>query len=133
MQNALEDPRTRAAEYVVSASDDELIGLWREYSQEAREHNWGTPTNPRVQWEQDRGGWMVHVGDFGGYSVNIVLTYARVLDAPVLFWSPCSRVVDWELCESWLCEHIPAYAERHTNAANFGHCLVYLRTAKEQR
>lgn len=126
-QNALEDPRTTAVVYVVEATDDERLGLWREYSAEARAHERGTPSSPRLSWTQDSGGWMAHVGDLAGFPVNVVLTYASINGRPVLFWSPCSRVVDWEMCRMWLEAHIPAFAERHTNAANFGHCLSFLR------
>jgi hypothetical protein len=126
-QNAMQDPRTAAAVYVVEATNDERRAMWREWSAEALAGGWGTPTNARVTWVQGRGGWMVSVGDLAGFPVNMTVTYEMIDGCWVLFWSPCSRVVDREMCESWLRDHVPAYPEHHTNAANFGHCLSHIR------
>lgn len=124
--NVMEDPRRLATEYVVEATSTEAHALWREHSREAQKNDWGSPQTQRVAWKQDPDGWMHQVGELAGFPVNIEVHWARIGGALIMFWSSCSRVVDWEMCEAWLRQNVPAYAERQTNATNFGHVLGWL-------
>jgi uncharacterized protein YbdZ (MbtH family) len=128
--NALEDPRLAASAYVVNATSDEQHSLWREWSKDAIASGWGSARNERVDWEQDSSGWMRVVGELAGFPINIDLSWAIVDGVLVLFWDGISRVVDYQMCEDWLKEHVPAFAQRHTNATNFHHMFQYARAKR---
>lgn len=122
----LEDPRLRETVYVVEATSYEQQALWLEYSNEARAEGWGSPGTRRVTWGQDPSGWSHVVGELAGLPVNVSFRWALICGRRVLFWYACSRVVDSEMCETWLMTHVPAYLDHHTDAQNFVHCLSHV-------
>lgn len=124
VQTAENDPRLSEAFYVVEATSYEHQALWCAHSADAAKHGWGTGTAP---WEQDCRGLIAEVGRLADFPVNAVLSFARIHGKLVVFHHACSRVVDHEMIEEWLRKHVPAYAERHTDANNFSHCLSAVR------
>lgn len=133
------DPRLEKAVFVVEATSDEELLLWEKWSREAYNLGYGPHRGwlgdskdmlryERHTWIQDRNGLFAQVGTLADFPVNLCIAWATIRDQLVLFWEPVSRVVDYELCEKWLAEHVPAYARRdRCNVANFGHCLNFLK------
>src|SRR5688572_12081284 len=101
-KSALEDPRLKAAVYVVEATSFERHSLWLQHSSEAAAHRWG---EGEEEWSGRGGsGWLVEVGTLAGFPVNMHVSFDSINGGLVLFWEGVSRVVDSEMLEAWLRE-----------------------------
>jgi hypothetical protein len=125
VKRAADDHRLKTVTYVVEANNDERHLLWLVHSSSARSMGWGVGN---VDWA-DRGGhgWLVQVGEIGGLPITLSVMFETICGKSVLFWTPESRAVDWEICREWVMANVPAYEYAHCNVANFGHCLAHLR------
>lgn len=123
--SVLEDPRLKSCVYVVEATSYEKHALWLKHSSTAKEQRWGTG---EYAWSGNGArGWWVEVGMLAGKPVTMELIFDTINGHTVLFYSATSRVVDYDMLEAWLRQHVPAYARHNTNASNFNHCLLHLR------
>jgi len=107
------DEMLSAVDYVVEANSFEQLTLWKDW-------------NNRVEWEDCRGGFGVHVGDVGDlFPVWISLLVAKINGKVVLFWFPTSMVVDYEMCENYIKRHTVNRSYRNlVDAQNF-HNVVH--------
>lgn len=128
---ALSGPRFEMTQFVVEASDWERQELWQRHA--LPEMLGGAQLDsagpgPRVCWYPYPGGNSAVVGELDGHRVAIHLTWATIGDCLVMFWSPCSRVVDHAMCHDWLRANVPAYAAgRNGDAASFHECLAFVK------
>lgn len=119
------------AQFVVEATDWERHELWGRHAQpESRGASRAARSGlgSRVRWLPHLDGDSAVVGELAGRAVAIRVTWADIEGFLVMFWSPCSRVVDHDLCHDWLKANVPAYvAGRNGDAASFHECLAFVR------
>jgi hypothetical protein len=84
---------------VVEATSYEALCLWREQHKEKSK-----------SWESDNGGYLPTVGELDGRPVVISLFVNTVDGHPILFMEPTSQVVDHQMIQKWLMDHLPSTA-----------------------
>lgn len=97
---------------IVEANSFERFSIWEKNSPKAM-----NPSRPVGTWEEGRSGGMFHVGDIGGRAVNVQFFFDRIDGKWVMFYSPCSSAVDWNLIEEW--RKTDMGHAKHTDAMNF--------------
>lgn len=126
MSAASTDERTKKSKYVIEATTFEELALWKEYSLDAVKLGYAGPAN-RAEWMGYPDTHSVHVG--GRVPTRMEVSYTKLCGKHVvMFWRPTSECVDYEACEAWLRDNVPAYFfGRSTDAVNFyNNCLVPL-------
>lgn len=113
----------------VEATNYEKHSLWIEYSTDAAKHGWGTKDHIRFEWISAREGWLPRVGMIGDRPVCISTLIEEVDGKKLLFWHATSELVDYQMIENWLKEHLPPAAFRgdgylnRTDPTNFSNIL----------
>jgi hypothetical protein len=133
------DPRFSTTFFVVEANSNETLEFWRDVATEAwayGRHYPGGESPKRYSWVQDSRGLVVHVGDFGGYPVNISCLWVAIDGRSVLFYYACSMVVHHGMIDDWLERHCnPRWdggtRRAHCNSMNFHLCLNAIEDARE--
>src|SRR5690348_7087555 len=88
----------KETQFVVEATHNESHLLWEKFSTESL---YKTELN-KYKWDQISPGYMVQVGEFHGFPVNISCFWFRINGVLVMFYEANSRVVDHEMIEKWL-------------------------------
>lgn len=101
--------------YVVEASDTEHQFLWERY-------------HHMVSWEQLNPGEMATIGHLKKKPLCVDIRWARLNDQIVMFYYPCSTMIDWSWVKNWVSQEYPGRPS--CNAANFHNCLGDLRRNK---
>jgi hypothetical protein len=118
------EERLERTSWVVEAGHNEQLLMWGRH--------WDNPNSkyPRSKvksWEQGQSGFMVTVGYFGEHPVSVDMQWEKIAGKWVCFYSPTSRVVDFEMIEKWMKENFEGKTKdgrwAHTNGSNFGNCL----------
>lgn len=121
------ETRLRETSCVVEATDNEQFNLWSEWSKESLHPRVGL--SQRLDWRQIDG-WLVCVGELAGFPVNTSMMWCRINGHLVMFWHPCSRVVDHKLIEDWIDSKFDQTdSGRKVDAANFHNCIPHLEAA----
>lgn len=112
------DPRFKDTEFLIEADEFAQFALWREW-------------HGRVKWEEESAGLAYTVGEIGGSPVVVSCFWAKLNGHRVCFYNATSRVIDWEMIETWLkraCYPLWDSKTRHaqTNAMNFHHCIDHV-------
>lgn len=110
---------------VVEATSFEKLSIWQYYSPQS--HTKGS--HPATSWVQKLSGGAFCAGDFGDMPVNIEFTFECINGKWVMFYDPCSMVVDHRLVEKWLDDHM-SHA-KHTNAMNFHNIMHHIYRLNE--
>lgn len=103
----------------VEANDYEALCLWSENRQRDKP----------LSWRQELSGYHKTIGELAGMPVCMSLHIIYVDGKKILFYDPCSQVVDHRIVEEWLDKHLPDTARRSdgyinkTNAMNFHNVL----------
>jgi len=102
----------QSAIFCVEATDAEHQFLWERH-------------HCMVQWEQLNPGEIATIGHFKKKPVCVEIRWARLDGQIVMFYYPCSSVVEWSWVRNWLADE---YKGRSScNAMNFHHCLDEIR------
>lgn len=104
---------------VVEANSFERLSLWQKKSPRSE-----TSRNPVNTWQDLGSGCMFHVGDCDGRPVNVEISFACINGKWVMFYWPCSQVVDFNLVEEWL-EKYMSHA-RKSDAMNFHNIIFHI-------
>ena len=100
--------------YAVEANSYEILCLWKEW----HEH---------VEWKQISSGRICEVGKIKDIPVMVQLFW-NVLDGhKILFYSPCSRMVDHEMINNWLKKNALMENAIIKNSMNFGNIVNKIR------
>ncbi|MNR71784.1 hypothetical protein D3C71_24620 [compost metagenome] len=105
----------QAAVFVVEANSFERHALWKEH-------------HAKVKWEEVLSGYMATIGKLADMPVCITVNVAYLDGQLVLFYEPCSQVVDHRMVDAWLEKHVPRKWDKgtrraKTDANNFHMCL----------
>jgi hypothetical protein len=95
------DKMLAKTEFVCEATSYEVLTLWKVYSSEALDK---TPLNC-YEWIQHSLGYVITVGQFHGYAVNISCRWCSINNVLVMFYEACSMVVNYEMIGNWLKEY----------------------------
>lgn len=103
---------------IVEATSFEALTLWQYYHQEKG-----------YSWIQNNSGWLECIGKLADREVWISPLAHIVNSKKILFVEATSSVVDWDMIEDYLKEHVPSAIRengflRKENAINF-HNLIY--------
>lgn len=109
------------AVYLVEADDFAQLRLWIENAVDGKRSGWDAPFR-RMSWAQETLGYGREIGRFGGMSVCVTVSFARIKGHVVAFYEATSLVVDHRMVEEWLKVEFPA-SRGKTNATNFHLCL----------
>ena len=119
------DTRFPMTDYVVEANDCETLYLWKDCQERKNE------------WVQDNAGLIIKVGEVNDMPVNISIFWNTIDGLLVLFWHPCSRMVDHDMIAKWFnrncnpkCDN--GRRDADTNASNFHHVIHEARDRKEK-
>lgn len=120
--------RIKKTEYLVeAASTDNLnsLGLWREWSEEAREMGYRGPRElPSFKWVQ-HSGVMFEVGRLDDRPVAITIMWNEIGGALIGFYEATSQAVDHEMIRKFLDEKFKGVPR--TDASGFGRVVGYLQ------
>lgn len=74
---------------------------------------------------------VITVGQIDGFPVNITARWIVINGKLIMFWNPCSRVVDYEMIDSWIKTYFRQGSGEYriTDAMNFGLCFKALKGA----
>jgi len=103
------------AMYVVEATDTEHQFLWERY-------------HHMVKWEQLNPGEIATIGHLKKRPISVDIRWARLDGQIVMFYYPCSTMIDWTWIKNWLRQEYPNC--QSCNAANFHNCLGEIRRSK---
>lgn len=121
------DPRFKDTEFVIEADDFARQTLWERFSTEAL---YKTELNT-IRWEQDGMGWMPTIGHVNNMPVCVAFAWAKLNGVLVVFYNPCSRIVDHEMVDDYMKKYCnPQYdhgRRAHCDANNFHHVISYIR------
>jgi hypothetical protein len=65
-------------------------------------HHWWKDFNKDHPLEQIMFGFGVNVGTVNNLPVFLELSFYHVYDKLVMFYNPCSRMVDWDMVDEWI-------------------------------
>jgi hypothetical protein len=87
----------------------------------------------RVKWDFDPRCYTVNVGTFAGYPVNICLQFAMLNGKRIMFYSPSSQIVNYEMIDKWLLAYCnptrhAGLDRAHVNAQNFHQVIEFCRS-----
>lgn len=127
------DAKLKATQFVVEATSCEHQLLWEQFSKDTIHK---TPQSVH-RWENVNPGYVIEVGRFFGFSVNIGCRWDVIDGVWVMFYEDISRVVDHDLIKKWLNENCcPRWCNgsrlARTNAMNFHHVLDYIRNVDQR-
>jgi hypothetical protein len=103
---------------VVEANSFERHMLWSQYSPKSDRCYKGHVS----EWQELGSGCMFGVGRLAGHDVCVQIWFARLDDKWVMFYDPCSRIVDHDLVTEWRVKYM-SHA-KHTDANNF-HIIIH--------
>jgi hypothetical protein len=122
------DQFLKETEFVVEATHNESHLLWEKFCTQSM---YKTELN-KYNWEQINPGYLICVGDFHGFPVNISCFWYRINGVMVMFYEDVSRIVDHEMIKEWLKKNCAPRWDKgtrlaHTNATNFHNVLGHIR------
>ncbi|MFA7341246.1 MAG: hypothetical protein WC028_30970 [Candidatus Obscuribacterales bacterium] len=86
---APDDPRFAQVEYMVEADNFVYHTLWSTWHES-------------IKWQPDAAGRMVGLGILIGRNVNVEVRFARLNGHMVMFYYPCSQLVDYTMVDSFI-------------------------------
>lgn len=127
------ESRLKATFFAVEATSAEQLNLWRDHSSQST-----SPRHKKIcEWQQVTPGWLVTVGKLGKRPVVISMSWVRIDGFLVLFWYPCSQVVDHVQIDNWFEEHYDQQwgggRRAVCDASNFHLCVQAIDAAKARQ
>ena len=125
--------RLKKTFFIVEATSFEVSCLWRDYCDRS-----DISRINAVPWEQVNLGWMVHICNIDNRPCSISTSWYKIDGKLVMFWYPCSQVVDYVQIEKWLKEYFTGTYNKGTRRAatdadNFHRCIGAIEEANEQQ
>jgi hypothetical protein len=124
------DPRFSKTEFAVEGDSFVYHALWGKYSTETL---YKTPMSV-VRWEEDcmgtvtQIGYLDTIGEVGGRMrgrpININFRWAKLNGHSIMFYDPCSQLVDYKMVEDWLDKYTKF---RRCDANNFHNVLELIK------
>jgi hypothetical protein len=128
------DPRFKDTEFVVEADSYARQTIWEQWSTQAM---FKRPNCNNINWEQDSMGCVLQIGTLDNRPVNIEFYWAKLIGHLVLFYHPCSQVVDHAMIETWIKKYCNPQWDNgrraHCDASNFHHVISYIRETAAKR
>ncbi len=89
----------------------------------------------KVDWEFDPRCYKVDIGTFAGFPVTLNLQFTKLNGKRIMFYSPSSQVVDYEMIDQWLqanCNptRFGGLNRAHVDASNFMQVIDFVRHTK---
>lgn len=111
----------------VEATSYERHCIWAEYSPlSKRRVSFSVKT-----WIDNNTGVMFTAGTVGNHPVTIEMYFSYIDDQWVLFYNPCSRVVDYDIVNEWL-KHELSHTKQ-TDAMNFHNILNHIKDMNQEK
>lgn len=110
----------RRVRFAVEANNFEQGCLWERH-------------NKKVSWVEIPENKMICVGQFAKRDIIVWLSWATIDGHDVLFYDATSRVVNYNLVESWIEENALVPGGRMEDAMNFGLVLRDIETENKRR
>lgn len=110
--------------YVVESTSFEVLNHWRHCDE-----------SEKYEIEQDSLGFGQTIGYVGDMPVAISLQRYKINGRWVVFYEATSQVVDHRMVRTWINENVLVHCPQingrnhHTDAWNFGHCLIAIERA----
>lgn len=88
--------------------------------------------SPNVNWEFDPRCYTVEIGSFAGNPIAINMQFAKINGKRIMFYSPCSAVVNYDMIDKWLLANcnptrFGGLERAHVNAENFHRVIDFCR------
>jgi hypothetical protein len=120
------EEKLKAVDFFVEADGYAVQSLWEKYYYDKKETE---GYNSRLEWIQDKSGFMKHIGDINGLKdmpVTCEFSFYIINGKYICFYSPGSNYVDWKMIENWIDTNYPIKYDTtrraRTNAMNFHNC-----------
>jgi hypothetical protein len=110
------DPRYGETFYLVEATHHERHAEWSRLSTQSP-YCYDLRDIRNVDWVGTNPGHWERIGELAGHPVVVNLSWSYLNGALVCFYESTSRVVDWDVIESWLAKKFPNVRVK-TNATN---------------
>lgn len=119
----------KRTEYVVEATHDEYYMLWEKFCIQSM---FKTPLNI-YKWDQVSPGYWEQIGSYYTEPINVNFWWSYINNVLVMFYEACSNVVNKQMVRDYMeqiCNPTCNGQSCHTNTANFGHVLNYIKDSR---
>ena len=103
--------------YVVEATDREQLALWSDWFYRPVSH-----ISKIKLWNCLQSGKLITIGELYDRPIVLQIDYAILNGKRIVFYSPCSELVDYKMIDEWFDAHRTTWNK--TNASNFAHCVA---------
>ena len=127
--NDTAESRLKKTFFIVEATSFEQSCLWRDYCSRSDKPRYDVHT-----WVSISPGWMIHISEINDRPCCISTTWYKIDGKLVMFWYPCSELVDYKLIEEWLEKNFTGTYDGGSRRAsidadNFHNCISAIAKA----